>query len=357
MKTQKSGKSFAWIKSASDVVARLYSGNMSASDAEQIEDWLDADEANRDEYERCLNAWDAMENLSHRPEMRKIVRRQQSRSSWTGISRKAGVVLAASILVAVFAGFFTDAPLLDRIGYFPETIHETRIGERRSITLSDGSEVTLNTNSRVRVRFRSDRRDVTLEYGEAFFDIRKDVNRPLYLQAGSRQVKVLGTKFNVHWSGPDVTIAVVEGLVAVRPSSQTINGEADTSDLGAQSDAEIVAKSEVLLESGSIAVFSEELGSIDKNYAARLDDLQSWRFGFIRFDKDPLYEVIGELNRYSTTKISIDDKRIMDMPISGIFSLDDVDKILTGLEAVNPIEITRHFDGTTIVGTQALRRE
>ena len=338
-------------KAAADFVARLYSGDMSDTEAAQIENWLAADDANRREFEQVLQTWDDLEGISSRQDIMSIAEpggALKSRRRWLA---SVGLAAAATVVVGLLVVFLNDAALLDRIGLVPETYYVTQVGERRSVTLSDGSKVTLNTNSKIRVDYRRDVRNITLEYGEAFFDIEKDPDRPLQLVAGSSLVTVLGTKFNVHWSGPDVTIAVVEGLVAVRPVS------IDSGQAGqgvAANEQAVPLRGEVLLESGSAAVFSEKLGSVDKNYTVHTDDVQNWRFGYVRFDNDPLYKVIGEVNRYSTKKISIEDKDIMELPISGIFSLDDVDKILTGLEAVFPIVVTRRFDGYTIVAAETV---
>jgi len=341
-------------RTAAGFVARLYSGDMSSVEAEQIEDWLADDDANRREFDRVVQTWDELEALSDQPEILAIADRNDTWVSRRRRLNRASLAATGSAIVALVAVLFAATVLIDRFGSASEYVYATQVGERRTVSLSDGSQVTLNTNSKIRVVYGPDARNITLEYGEAFFDIRRDPTRPFQLVAGNSLVTVLGTKFNVRWSGLDVTVAVVEGLVAVRPVP-FLAGQSAGNVAAIESDHP--ATEEVLLETGSFAVFSETLSSTDKNYAAHMDDLQGWRFGFVRFDSDPLYEVIGELNRYSTTTISIADKDIMELPISGIFSIDDIDKILTGLEAVFPIDVIRRFDGYSIVSADSEERD
>ena len=97
--------------------------------------------------------------------------------------------------------------------HFP--IYATEIGERRSITLADGSTVDLNARSRVRIEFSKKERRVDLLDGQALFQVTKDKNRPFIVSSGDATVRAVGTQFDVYRRTNSTTVTVLEGRVAV----------------------------------------------------------------------------------------------------------------------------------------------
>src|SRR5690606_15969424 len=94
----------------------------------------------------------------------------------------------------------------------------TAVGERSSITLSDGASVVLNTNSRIEVRYTPERRNVRLLAGQAWFQVAKHPERPFVVEAGDRRVTALGTAFDVRMDSRDsVQVTLAEGKVSVEP--------------------------------------------------------------------------------------------------------------------------------------------
>src|SRR5690606_34928319 len=89
----------------------------------------------------------------------------------------------------------------------------TKVGERRILTLADGSTVMLNTDTRLRVRFSDSHRTVFLENGEASFDVAKDAARPFIVKAGNTQIAAIGTTFDVRWLGQALAVTLVQGRV------------------------------------------------------------------------------------------------------------------------------------------------
>ena len=88
----------------------------------------------------------------------------------------------------------------------------TSVGERKTVTLPDGSEVTLNTDSELIVRYTSDHRRVILERGEVLFDITGESSRPFTVELDTRSSTVLGTRFNIRkLPGYELSVAVFEG--------------------------------------------------------------------------------------------------------------------------------------------------
>ena len=94
-------------------------------------------------------------------------------------------------------------------------LYRTQVGERRVIALKDGSHVHLNTGSTIEVALKKDRRLVRLVKGEAMFEVAHDRQRPFLVDAGSAQMRAVGTAFNVRIRENIVELTVTEGSVAV----------------------------------------------------------------------------------------------------------------------------------------------
>src|SRR6185312_14687788 len=102
--------------------------------------------------------------------------------------------------------------------------YATHVGELQHVTLEDGSIISLNTDSEVRVRYSSRYRHVDLTRGEALFKVAKNKEKPFDVEAGSTTVRAVGTSFSVrlHEAGTNerVDVVVSEGRIAINPPSK-----------------------------------------------------------------------------------------------------------------------------------------
>lgn len=208
------------------------------------------------------------------------------------------------------------------------------MGEVSQVGLQDGSKVTLNTASKIKVVFNNDERELWLTQGEAFFDIASDPNRPFLIHMKNKTVRVVGTKFNIKLSTSGFDIAVAEGVVKIEENTSQMNSP-------------VVIKP-VVLKAGTMASFSNTSTLISNHNAETVNRAQSWRSGYLRFDDERLEKVIDSFNRYRNVKIVIDDAAA-DLRISGVFKLSDGDAILTALEATLPIDVRKDKEIITIV--------
>jgi len=94
------------------------------------------------------------------------------------------------------------------------TRYSTPVGEIASVPMRDGSKVTLNTDSQIRVTLTDSERRVDLKYGEAFFEVSKDPKRPFVVNAGGKRVIAVGTQFSVRRDANDIQVVVTEGRFA-----------------------------------------------------------------------------------------------------------------------------------------------
>jgi transmembrane sensor len=352
-KDQDISKRAAWF------VTRLYSGEMTAAEEAELNIWLTAGPDHRAEYDMMLALWDNAEGLKGDIDI------LAAGHADSAAPRLPHFIWNLRSIAAVCAVVFSISLLLiGTLGPPTENRHETfetAVGEQRAIVLEDGSNLMLNTGSRVLIDFTPSKRRVILDYGEAFFDVAKDPDRPMIVAVGGRDVTVLGTQFNVLLAGKEVKVAVVEGTVAVSPRDTRfpMNGSDNTqeNDVGTENSLpsgfsleESVGKDGVVLQAGSIAVFRGEQQQVTVNSSDIVERIQSWRGGVIRFDGEPLYRVVGEINRYSRSKVLIEDSSIMNLTISGVFKPGQVDMILMSLEDIHPIEVVRHPDRYVLVG-------
>lgn len=347
MRNREAGSKAAWF------VTRLYSGDMTATEEAELKAWLEADPTHRHDYDAMLALWDAAGGLADDIDILAAGQPDTPGSwFWRHAGRWAGV--AAAILVVSVSLLVTDVFDFrgDRYAAF-----ETATGEQRTVNLKDGSSVMLNTGTRVLIDFTPSERRVILDYGEAFFDVAKDPDRPLIVSAGGRAVTVLGTRFSVLLAGKEIKVAVEEGSVAVGPNDPRFPiGEPTLPAVVASSLpsedplADIAGADGVVLQAGSVAVFRGELQQVAVDSPGMVNRLQSWRDGVVRFEDEQLFRVVGEINRYSRSKILIEDADIMDLTISGVFRLDRVDLILASLEDIHPVEVVRYPDRYVLIG-------
>lgn len=222
-----------------------------------------------------------------------------SAPSRTRSARRSLAAIAAGLaMVAVVVGGATTWVLR------PD-VYKTAVGQQQVMTLSDGSRVTLNTDSRVAVDYTQDERRVKLERGEALFEVAKNARRPFIVTVGDEEVRALGTSFVVRRDMDRTWVTLVEGRVSVAP-----RGKAQSS-----------AARATILTPGERLTFVARAGpSIDR---PRMETIVAWKRGEMSLDDVALAAAVAEINRYGGTPIEIHDARIGALRISGVFKTQD----------------------------------
>jgi len=137
--------------------------------------------------------------------------------------------LAAAILLCLTALYWV-APSPRTVGSVPEEAYQsfqTGVGERKRITLPDGSTVTLNSRTQIRIdlhRYNKANRTVQLLDGEAYFDVEKDSARAFVVQSDGLETSVLGTTFTVqsYLDHPEQKVSVFTGRVQVTKADRML---------------------------------------------------------------------------------------------------------------------------------------
>jgi transmembrane sensor len=235
---------------------------------------------------------------------------QDSPALWQRPRRALYALAALGLLAAVtlryLGGNFTDS-------------YATGIGEQRTIQLTDGSTVELNARSRVQVHLTKSQRDVTLLEGQALFRVAKDKQRPFVVSAGDAQVRAVGTEFDVYRKQVSTVVTVVEGRV-------------ETTDPFASAGA-----APIVLSAG------EQLTVIPHTTATptKTDTLvaTAWVQRRLMFEETPLGEVAEEFNRYNRRPLSIDDRELKKVKISGVYSSTDPASLINFLRSQGSIQV------------------
>jgi transmembrane sensor len=250
--------------------------------------WLAASPENARQFERVTEVWDAgAVPVPGVPRVAHDLDRTQPRQ-W--------LLAAALALVVIGAGTWGANT------FWLNPRYTTGIGEQRILRLSDGSRVTLNSSSGVTVSYRRHERDISLDHGEAFFEVAKDSSRPFRVRAGQQQIDALGTSFDVRRDSQQVTVTLVDGAVAVSGLEQSM-------------------PSATLSKGQRLTVSNVRLAlKLDQ---PRIEAVTAWRRGEVMLDGTPLADAIAEMNRYDQHPLVIDDPAIAAVRISGVYHAGD----------------------------------
>lgn len=303
-------------------------GDMSARDERAYYAWLERDAAHREAAAKVERYWKMLGVLGEDPEIVALTE-HRARQSHRPVRALQFTAAAASIAVAVALGWVmrgsdvvTDpaAPIRALLQDEPVTVagespagiprertFRTGVGERTTVMLADGSEVTLDTDSLLHARHTPETRAVTLARGRAYFKVAGDETRPFRVTAGGKTVIATGTEFAVGIE-PDesVTVTLVEGSVRVEEERGFF----------------VFRRVEAVeLKPGWQAVTAKDLETRPVN----LERAVSWTSGRLHFVNDSLGSAAEEMNRYSEKKIVIRDPEIRNQPIVGNFRTGDVD--------------------------------
>ena len=303
---------------------RMTGGQASAEDRRAFLEWVEGDPVHRDAYAEAAALWGELGAI---PDPR-----QQGPSPGQASHRAAQALpagrpprrklrrlsaLAAALLLTAAVGLWSLG------GYHRLAAdHATAVGERRVVTLSDGSVLHLNTDTALAVDFTAERRRVRLLRGEAYFEVAADRSRPFEVAAADGTARAVGTAFDVQRNGEAVTVAVAEGRVQVR--------RRPTSPASAEG---------VVLGPGD--GFSYTVGGPSAKGRVDVSRLTAWRQGKLVFADRPLRAVVSELDRYRPGAIIFLNSAIADERFSGVVSLADTDQALAAIESTLPVDVIR----------------
>ncbi len=240
--------------------------------------------------------------------------------------RRAVLAIAALALLASVAVRFLG------VGDFGGS-YSTGIGEQRTIQLTDGSTVELNSRSRIHVHLTGQQRDVTLLEGQALFRVAKDSQRPFVVRAGDAQVRAVGTEFDVYRKQSATVVTVVEGRVETYQES------------GGTGSAAIV------LSAGEQITVTPH--TVTKPTRTDTVVATAWVQKRLIFEETPLRDVAEEFNRYNRRPLTIDDRELQKIKISGVYSSTDPASLINFLRSQASIHVIETENQVRVIRREA----
>lgn len=225
----------------------------------------------------------------------------------------------------------------------PAVVHRP---EHRS--LPDGSAITLRGGAEIAVAYTAEERRVTLQRGEALFEVAKDPTRPFIVRAHGIDVRAVGTAFVVQAGAGTVDVLVTEGTVRVEaPPARGIRADGiarDTPVADLPADLQLTAGHRVVVS----AAASPQPVERETLPPAEIERRLGWRAARVEFSGTPLVEAVALLNREAGTKTSlrlrIVDRNLEAMRVSGLFRADDPETFVLLLEAGFGVRAEREGD-------------
>lgn len=296
------------IREALAWLVHLHSGEETAQDWADFQDWKAADDAHAHAAAQAEKLWEQLGPA--------LMRERKSGNR----SIPALIVGAVALAAIAFAAGLFGPPA----SFFAD--YRSSVGEIRSVTLRDGSQVDLDSATSFDVDVGH--RTITLHAGQIHVTVKPDAERPFTVIAGEGRAQALGTAFAVRRDGDSATVVVTEHAVRV---AYAHGNETRSADIAA----------------GQAISYSRASG-LGQPRKADIDALTAWRRGELVFDGRPLGDVVAEMDRYRRGKILILDDAIRRLPVTGNFEIADADGFFESIQLALPVTVTS-MPGLTVI--------
>jgi transmembrane sensor len=328
-------------------IARLHGENRTAQVEAGFKRWLATSAEHRAAFEMTNEIWSGVERLPKPPPPAFV---RWPRAGFVVTLPRALVASAVLAIVAIGA-----------MVYFRDPGLATRVGEQRNLSLEDGTRISLNTASRIRVHYDRKIRRVELDQGEALFEVAKRPHWPFIVTVGGQQVTALGTAFLVRRDEQRVAVTLVEGKVTVSaaaeaPSeSSSQSGTAQTASAVTSSSGQLRRRSSesVTLSPGQRITFAaDDPPRLDR---PALEKVTAWQRGQVILDHTPLADAVAEMNRYSDLELTIEDPDAARAEVTGIFRIGDSEYFAQAVAEAYQLRIVERSGQIVITGVPAPR--
>jgi len=302
----------------------------------ELGEWLNQDPINEEIFFELAGMWDKMDSLSRLKDLFPLPVDRPVRKNF-GAQLVFVSVLLFAVLTSVFAltgtlYFESELNHLTESKNEAEQLYTTNIGEKSTITLIDGSELILNTNSAIKTMFTEHERHIYLERGEINVQVAHDKNRPLFVHAGDNIVEAIGTEFNLEIiDGQKIELIVTEGKVLVtvkeHPTSDLLKVENSKSNIVTNHN-----KLTITMVEGDKIILGSDDEKVEHITAEDIKVNLSWRGGNLFFRGESLEKIIEEIERYTQVEFEIFDEDLKRIRVAGLFKAGDVKGLLETLE-------------------------
>ena len=230
----------------------------------------------------------------------------------TGVALWVGLSTSTIMVAAVLCARMYTAQL-------PWTSYSTSVGQVRTLTLEDGSEVDLDAQSSLRARLSLAHRDVELQRGQALFTPSRDWLRPFDVTVNQHVVHATGTRFLIDRKSDDeFQTLVAEGRVEIYPTESATTASPPPQTIAA----------------GQVLTVGPNGTHIDHLSTSQVERRLAWRDGIIDVD-ETLAEAVGDFNRYNKRKLIIDDPDLEALHVAGRYDAHKPDLFADALVKSN----------------------
>lgn len=308
----------AIVRQAAEWLAHLESGDASEADHQALEAWRRADPAH-------AIALDRLSGMRERLDAAPAVERETLRRLLPRPTRRAMARPFLGILALIGVGLVTSRLPIVQLHLADE---KTILGETRIVTLSDGSKLTLSTETAVNIDITPSKRTVHLLRGAILAHAAKGGRTAFTVETDDGTAVALGTAYTVRKDTDATIVAVAESHVRICPAA----GD----------------------DSRCLTLAPGQRGRVTRRTAERLSDVPiadvgAWAEGWLSVEDRPLVEILAELNLWRTTPIAFDQPSLADLRVSGIFPLRDTDKAVVNLGRLLPIDIDRSDPAAPVI--------
>jgi transmembrane sensor len=297
---------------AIDWLIRLSEENCSTADRQAFEKWINQSIAHQTTYEEISRRMDWLERVAKMDIHTRKNALHYAKNKRRRI-KKYRVRFAVTVCVFLTFGLATFS---SEGWYGMNHYYQVARGNHETITLADGSNMEINTDSEVNVRINHWQRSVDVLRGEVYFRVAHDPNKPFIVNAGAGRTIDIGTEFDVYRQPEKVIIAVQEGRVRVE------------------------AKKNIDLVASQATAYNQSGDFVGLPSKLNVDSVTAWRQGKVVFNNQRLDEVLAEIGRYHNTKLSLAELNLANNKVSGTFFIDRLENNLSTI--ANSLNLTLH---------------
>ncbi|WP_252168707.1 FecR family protein [Sphingomonas morindae] len=285
--------------------------------------WRASSPAHAEAFARAQAAREAAQQCAPAPALLALRHEAVARAALARPPRRRLALAAGALLLA---GGPLAAWTIERIARPPEPPAFTRsvrtgIGERAAVTLPDGSRITLDTASRLSVRYQGGRRSVALD-GQGWFEVRPGAE-PLIVSAGGRTLSVDPGAFDIRTDPAGLRALAVDGGLTI--------------------DGTRIGTGQMLLTRADEAIVARP---------RNLVPLTGWRQGLLQFEDVPLAEAVAEFNRYRHRPIRLADPAAARLRLSGSFRTAEGPAFVDALVAGFPVRVKQDSPDAIVLASR-----
>lgn len=355
------------LQQAAEWFFELRSDGVSGDRIAEWQQWLSSDQAHREAFQRVESFWRLCDGVAAPWPTEAEVQLDdysgvESVTAWRARTKKAArqpserrtlsrwriwrfpPLTAASLGAVIVLMTVLYWPLINvtlQGGW--RTSIRTGIGETRTVTMPDGSIISLGGETSLVATLLPHSRNVVLQRGEAYFKVTRETQRPFTVHAGSTTVTDIGTAFDVERVLGGIVVAVAEGVVQISTKVSSSSTVREGRGSGMISTPEMIQ-----LKAGQRLAL-EPFNNVPAITGVNPTWVAGWRQGRLAYVDEPLAGVVADLSRYSARRIIVNDPGVANLRVTGIVFIDNVDNWLASLEATFPVRVARDDNGTVLI--------